>query len=498
MAHHSEDRRIDAEQDFHPAVNRREFLAGLAATSIIWPNGFGELYKIGRPESGCSAESAEAAWERVPQILARISAPSFPNREWNVRKFGAVGDNKTDCSKAFREAIAACHAGGGGKVIVPEGEYSTGAIRLLSGVNLEVQKGATIRFSRDPGAYPLVQTQWEGVELMNFSPFIYAWKEENIALTGEGALDGNSDCEHWWPWKGRKNCGWKPGDPVQEKDRNALFAMGEKNAPVEQRIFGIGHYLRPQFIQPNRCKNVLIEGLTLLNSPMWQVTPALCTNVTVRGLTIESSGPNTDGCDPASCRDVLIENCTFNTGDDCIAIKSGRNGDGRRVHVPSENIVIRGCHMKNGHGGVTIGSEISGGVRNVFVENCQMDSPHLDSAIRIKNNAMRGGTIENIHVRNINVGQVATAGLSIDFLYEEGAAGNYVPVVRCVDIRNLKVENTKYPVFLRGLKNAPIEDIRLTDCVFENTSQSSVVENASGVVLKGVRINGKLVEKLAS
>lgn len=498
MADDPEDRQIQGAPELNSAANRRQFLAGLAATGILLPKRFEGLLEMGAPESGCTAESAEAAWERVPQILARIRTPRFPNREWNVQKFGAVANNRTDCSGAFRDAIAACHAGGGGKVIVPEGEYSTGAIRLLSGVNLEVGKGATIRFRRDPAAYPLVATRWEGVELLNFSPLIYAWKEENIALTGEGTLDGNSDCEHWWPWKGRKNCGWKPGDVDQEKDRNALFAMGEKNVPVEERIFGNGHYLRPQFIQPNHCKNVLIEGLTLLNSPMWQVTPALCTNVIVRGLTIESSGPNTDGCDPAACRDVLIENCTFNTGDDCIAIKSGRNGDGRRVNVPSENIIIRGCRMKNGHGGVTIGSEISGGVRNVFVTDCQMDSPHLDSAIRIKNNAMRGGTIENIHVRNIQVGQVANAGLSIDFLYEEGAAGNFVPVVRCVDIRNMRVEHTKYPVFLRGLKNAPIEDIRLTDCDFENTSQSSLVENASGVVLKDVHINGKLVEKLAS
>jgi len=383
-------------------------------------------------------------------------------------------------------------------VVVPKGEYVTGALQLLSGVNLQVSKGATIRFSRDPRAYPLVFTRWEGVELMNFSPFLYAFKAENIAITGEGTLDGNSDCEHWWPWKGRPNCGWKQGDAEQSKDRNRLFEMAEQGVPVDQRVFGEGHYLRPQFIQPYQCKNVLMEGLTLRGSPMWQVTPALCTNVIVRNLNIDSPGPNTDGCDPDSCKDVLIENCLFNTGDDCIAIKSGRNADGRRVHVPSENIIIRGCQMKNGHGGVTIGSEISGDVRNVFVENCQMDSPQLDFALRIKNNAMRGGTIENIHVRNVDVGQVATAGLSIDFLYEEGAAGKFVPVVRNVDIKDLKVRKTRHAVFLRGLQNAPIDCVHLTDCIFENAAQPNIIENTRDISLEDVRVNGKLVEKPAS
>jgi polygalacturonase len=166
-----------------------------------------------------------------------------------------------------------------------------------------------------------------------------------------------------------------------------------------------------------------------------------------------------------------------------------------RRYMPSENIVIRGCRMKNGHGGVTIGSEISGGVRNVFVENCHMDSPHLDSAIRIKSNAMRGGTIENIFVRNVDVGEVAVAGLSIDFRYEEGAAGNFTPVVRDVELRNVNVHDTKYAVFLRGLPNAPIRNVRMTDCVFENAAQSSIVENALEISLENVRINGKTVEK---
>ena len=194
------------------------------------------------------------------------------------------------------------------------------------------------------------------------------------------------------------------------------FLRWPKAHTCQRESFRRGHYLRPQFIQPYRCKNVLLEGVTLKNSPMWQVYPVLCTNVTVRKMTItgadlnRESGPNTDGCDPESrALDVLIKDCNFNTGDDCIAIKAGRNEDGRRVNVRRKNIVIQDCHMQDGHGGVTIGSEISGGVRNVFAENCRMDSPRLDTRVRIKNNAMRGGLLENIHVRNIEVGEVAQA-----------------------------------------------------------------------------------------
>src|ERR1700722_2116294 len=260
-------------------------------------------------------------------------------------------------------------------------------------------------------------------ELMNYSPFIYAFEQETIAITGEGTIDGNCDCEHWRPWKGRTNCGWKSGDASQEKDRNHLFDMAERGVPVSQRVFDEGHYLRPQFIQPYRCKNVLIEDVRLFNSPMWQVHPVLCTNVTVRGLTISGFGPNTDGCDPESCTDVLGENCFFNTGDDCIAIKSGRNTDGRILDMPSQNTIIRDCRMKDDHGGVTVGSESSGGVRNVFSENCQMDSPHLDIAVRFKNNAMRGGLIENIFARNIDIGEVATACILSRLLLRRGRSG---------------------------------------------------------------------------
>jgi polygalacturonase len=329
---------------------------------------------------------------------------------------------------------------------------------------------------------------------MNFSPFIYAFEQRDIAITGSGTIDGNCDCEHWWPWKGRTNCGWKKGDPDQDADRNNLLAMIERGIPVNERVFGPGHYLRPQFIQPYRSENVLIEGVKLLNAPMWQVHPVLCTNVTIKDLYVQVSslGPNTDGCDPESCKDVLITNCYFDTGDDCIAIKAGRNADGRRLHTPSENIVIQKCRMKNGHGGITIGSEISGGVRNVFAEDCKLDSPELDFAVRLKNNAMRGGLLENIFVRNLEVGQVAKAAVTIDFYYEEGENGKFTPVVRNVVIKNMKMKKAEYALYLRGFKTAPIKDVAILDCDFGGVAKPNLLENAEGISIRNVKINGKV------
>src|SRR5580658_2468187 len=298
-------------------------------------------------------------------VVSNTKAPVFAEREFDISKFGAVEGGKKDSTEAIAKAIAACAAAGGGRVVVPEGVFLTGAIHLKSGVNLHVTKNATLLFNRDPKLYlPVVFTRWEGTECMNYSAFLYAFEQTNIAISGEGTLDGNADCDHWWNWSGKGGCG-KKGEPTQAVARNALMAAGDKDVPVKDRVYGEGSWLRPNFIQPYRCTNVLIEGVTIRNSPMWEINPVLSKNVTVRNVKIASHGPNNDGCDPESSSDVLIENCEFDTGDDCIAIKSGRNRDGRRVAVPSQNIIVRNCVMKDGHGGVTIGSEASGDVRNI-------------------------------------------------------------------------------------------------------------------------------------
>ncbi|MGZ8455295.1 MAG: glycoside hydrolase family 28 protein [Gemmatirosa sp.] len=445
------------------------------------------------PRASASASGA-TGWDLVPEILGRIVPPTFAARDFDVTQYGAVGDGRTDCTAAIRRAIDACHAAGGGRVVVPAGRFLTGPVHLRSNVNLHVRKDATLAFSQDPRAYlPAVLTRWEGMELMGYSPLVYAFEQTNVAVTGEGTLDGQADTTHWWPWKGGKEDGWREGMPTQKPERDRLMAMVEAGTPVAQRVFAEDSKLRPQFIQPYRCRNVLIEGVTILRSPMWEIHPVLCTNVTVRGVRIETHGPNNDGCDPESCRDVLIEDCYFDTGDDCIAIKSGRNADGRRIGVPSENIVIRNCRMKDGHGGVTIGSEISGGVRNVFAERCQMDSPNLDRALRFKNNAMRGGVLEHVYMRDVTVGTVADAVLSVDLYYEEGQQGPFVPVVRDVELLRVTSRKSRYGLYMRAYAKSEISDVRVIDCRFDGVERGNVTEGVRGLVLRDVLMNGQAV-----
>jgi polygalacturonase len=432
--------------------------------------------------SGGCVSQTNTGWGEIDKILSRVKAPQFPAKDFNVTDYGAAGDGKTDCTRAINKAISAANKAGGGRVVVPAGTFLTGEIYLKSNVNFYISQDAVVKFSTDPNQYlPAVFTRWEGVECMNYSPLIYAYKEKNIAVTGKGTLDGQGSFDNWWKWT----------SVLQGKDRKELFAQGQAGVPVRKRLYG-GKYLRPTMLEPYKCRNILIEGIKIINSPFWHIHPVLSQNVIVRNVTVEGMGPNNDGCDPESCKDVLIEGCFFNTGDDCIAIKSGRNNDARRVNVPSENIVIRDCIMKAGHGGVAIGSEMTGGARNIFVEKCIMDDPELDRAIRLKTNAVRGGFIENVYVRDINVGQVKEAVLLIDFFYSDVEKGDYKPVVRNINMENVTSRKSKYALFLRGFEDAPITDVRLKNCTLDNVANPDVISNVKNLVLENVTINGKL------
>jgi polygalacturonase len=463
-------------------ITRRRFLQHAA--------GAGPALLLRRPLAGFAFRQAGAAdpWARADAIVKGITTPRFPSRDFDITTHGAVGDGAKPCTDAIRQAIAACRAAGGGRVVVPAGRFLTGPIRLQSGVDLHLTEKATLAFSGDHREYlPVVLTRWEGVELMNYSPFIYAFEAENIAVTGTGTLDGQADAQHWWDWRAAGPAAKARQFPARER----LMKLQASGVPVAERIFGDGHFLRPNFIQPYRSRTVLIEGVTILNSPMWEIHPVLCRGVTVRGVTVRSHGPNNDGCDPESCRDVLIDGCTFDTGDDCIALKSGRNDDGRRLNVPVENVVIRNCSMKDGHGGVVIGSEISGGARNVFAEACRMDSPQLDRALRIKTNSVRGGTIEGIYLRDVTIGQVAEAVVTINFFYEEGDAGTFPPVVRDVHLQNVTSRKSEYALLLRGYERAPITNVRLSDCRFDGVAKPDVLEHVKGLEFDNVTVNGQ-------
>lgn len=430
-------------------------------------------------------------WDRVPRILQQIHEPRFPNRDFPITDFGAPTDGKGDCTVAINKAIEACNAAGGGRVVVSAGQWHTGAIRLRSNVNLHLSEGATLLFSTDPAQYlPAVLTKWEGIDCYNYAPFIYAFEQENIAITGKGTLDGQSSYENWWGWV-KKSQTQKANPSLQRGSREKLHAQLNASAPISDRVYGAGHYLRPNFIQPYRCRNVLIEGVRIVRSPMWEIHPVFCTNVIVRGLDIFSHGPNNDGCDPESSRNVLIENCTFDTGDDCIAIKSGRNNDGRRWLMPSENLVIRGCTMKDGHGGTVVGSEISGSCRNVFTEDCRMDSPNLDRALRLKTNAVRGGILENVFMRNVEIGRVAEAILTIDFKYEEGESGSHYPIVRNIVMENVTSKSAPRVLSIIGYAKSPIRDVKLINCTFSGVEGDDRIQHVEGLQRLNVKIDRK-------
>lgn len=434
-----------------------------------------------------------SVWDKeYKQLEQNIREPEFKAQDFPITKYGAsLKATAAKNQKAINKAIDACSKAGGGRVTVPQGTWNTGAITLKSHVNLVIEKGATLLFAFDRSLYPLVPTRWEGLDCWNYQPLIYAYKATDIGITGEGTIDGNGSDETWWLMSGKRPKSAETVVPEKQQNpggRALLLEMAEDGVDMDQRKFGMGKGLRPQLINLNQCDGILIEGVTMLRSPFWVMHPLLSKNITVRKVKVWNEGPNGDGCDPESCENVLIEDCVFHTGDDCIAIKSGRNADGRAgatgrfAGIPSKNIIIRNCVMEDGHGGVVIGSEISGGCQNVYVENCQMDSPNLERVLRIKTNPCRGGVIENVYFRNVEVGQCREAVLKINLDYEpkEVCCRGYNPTVRNVYMENVTCKKSKYGVMIVALKDVTnVYNVQLKDCHF------------TGVTTKPVYITGK-------
>lgn len=471
-------------------LNRRVFLQSMAAAAAV-PAFTGLLpnaVAMSRPPKA----QYNGPWARVPKILSAIKLPAIPARDFNLKELGAKGEGE-DASEFFAAAVEASRKAGGGRIVVPAGKYRTGPIHLVSNTELHVEEGAEIHFIPDPERYlPAVKTRWEGMEMMGYSPLIYAHKCENVALTGNGLIDGGADCDTWWPWKGKNGkCdnSSNEGD-TQHPARAKLMEEMEAGVPVADRHYAEGSFLRPPLVQFYECNNVLIEGVTLENSPFWVIHPVLCEGLTVRGVTTRSHGPNSDGCDPESCKNVLIEDCLFDNGDDCIAIKSGRNADGRRVNVPTENVIVRNCQMRDGHGGLVLGSEISGGVHNVFLEDCVMSSPHLERGLRIKTNAMRGGNIHDIYVRNLTIGQVKDV-IVINFYYEEGDKGDFDPNVYNIQVENLICKEANRAFHIRGFERAPIRGLQISDSRIDQAASLGVIEEVTGLTVSNVSINGE-------
>lgn len=429
-----------------------------------------------------------AGWDdnEYKRIEQSIQLPKIAERQFLITSFGAkTTATAAQNQKAINRVISLVSKKGGGKVIIPKGTWNTGAIELKSHVNLVLEEGATLHFAFEPKLYPLVRTSWEGLACWNYSPCIYAYKATDIAITGKGTIDGGGNNDTFWQWNGSPRFGYKEGVTKESQklgSRSKLLKMAEDGVPFDERKFGMGYGLRPQLVNMVHCERILIKDVKMINSPFWVIHPLLSKNITVDGVYVWNEGPNGDGCDPEACENVLIQNCVFHTGDDCIAIKSGRNNDGRLWNQPSKNIIIRNCKMEDGHGGVVIGSEISGGCENVYAENCVMDSPHLERILRIKTNNCRGGQVQNINMRNVVVGQCKEAVVKINLDYErkEICYRGFEPIVNNVNVENVTCQKSDYGVLIVGrdsLEN--VYDINIKNCKF------------NGVVKEPVKITGK-------
>jgi polygalacturonase len=411
-------------------------------------------------------------------ILRRIVPPTFPPRVFDVTQFGAVGDGQTDCRAAFARAVHAANAAGGGRVLVPAGRWRMdGPIHLKSNVELHLAEGATVRFSADPQHYlPLVLTRWEGTECFNYSPFVYAYQANNVAITGPGTLDGNGAAEF---------AGWRQR---QDADVNRLRQMGIDGVPVHERVFGPGHWLRPGMVVFFACRNVLFEGFRLIDSPFWSVHTVGCQNVTARGLRITSHNPNNDGIDPESSVDVLVEKCVFDTGDDCIAIKSGRDQDGWRVGQASENIVVRDCDFTSLKAALCLGSEMSGGIRNVYLRDVRVDRTY--TGIYFKTNLDRGGSIRHVRIRDVPIGQ-AEIFINFTTAYQGYRGGQHPPDVGDVRIENVTCERANTGIRIVGVPESPIRDVQLRNVTLASTPAPHEIRHVQGFAARDVRINGE-------
>lgn len=445
-----------------------------------------------------------AGWneEEYKQIEQSIQLPKINGRKFLITSFGAKPTaTAAQNQKAINRTISLASQKGGGCVIIPQGVWKTGAVELKSHVNLVIEEGATLQFVFDTNLYPLVHTSWEGLECWNYSPCIYAYGATDIALTGKGTIDGGGSNDTWWPMNGNPHYGYQEGITTECQrlgSRARLLKQAEDGVDFNERKFGKGQGLRPQLVNFVRSERILIKDVKMINSPFWVMHPLLSKNITVDGVYVWNEGPNGDGCDPEACENVLIQNCIFHTGDDCIAIKSGRNNDGRLWNQPSKNIIIRNCKMEDGHGGVVIGSEISGGCENVYAENCVMDSPNLDRILRIKTNNCRGGLIQNINMRKITVGQCKEAVVKINLDYEpkEICYRGFEPTVRKVYVEDVTCQKSNYGVLIIGRDQVEnVTDITIKNCKFDGVQKEPVkiTGKTKNVKFDNLFVNGSLV-----
>ena len=465
-------------------------------------------------------------YEGLPFDMPQVTAPVFPDNEVNLKDFGAKGDGSSLCTEAFANAIAALEKQGGGRLTVPQGVWYTGPITLKSNINLHLEKGAVILFSPDLDLYPLVDASFEGLDTRRCQSPISGYGLVNVAITGDGVIDGNG--EYWRPvrrekvtdkqWREFTSRGgafknpkfWFPSEGALKGD-----SMANMNVPTgvrsEAEWNSIKRYLRPVMVNLVKCKNVWLNGVIFQNSPAWNVHPLMCENVLVENVQVRNPAfaQNGDGIDIESCKNVLVVNSTFDVGDDGICIKSGKDEDGRRRGVPCENVIVNGCTVFKGHGGFVVGSEMSGGVRNIQVSDCQFLG--TDVGLRFKSTRGRGGVVEDIYISNISMFDIQTDAITFDLYYggksaveslEDGdeakkkdavkfAVDETTPCFRDINISHVVCRRARRAAYFNGLPEMPVANIVIRDLEVNNAKEGIVVNNTAGVTLDNISVSAE-------
>ncbi|GAC1307577.1 MAG: exopolygalacturonase PelB [Mucilaginibacter sp.] len=420
----------------------------------------------------------------VNQILKNIKPPEFKSDTYSITSYGAIADGKTDCKAVLDKVISLCSVNGGGRVIIPKGMFFiAGPVVLKSHVDLHFEDGAELTFSANDKDYlPAVVTLWEGTELYNYCPLFYAYQCSDIAITGHGKINGSAS-KNFAKWR-----------PQRSAEQNKLRQMGTDGTPVYQRVFGDGGHLPPDMLQFFGCKNVLIEGISIVDAPYWIIHPVLCNNVTVQDVLINSMNLNNDGCDPEMCTNILIQRCNFTTGDDGVAIKAGRDQDGWRIGQPTENVIVRDCIFNSKTNGLCIGSEMSAGVRNVYMYNVHIT--RCLSAIYFKSNLDRGGFIENIHVNDVQCDSARSAFIRFENNYHGSRGGHYPTLFSNYDIHDVTCARSgEVGIYAVGVQGNPLKNIALKNVTVMHTPKDEIIDNAEHLTYSNVSVNGHILAK---
>lgn len=462
-------------------IRRRDFLRTGLAAAAFGASRRGWARPIGGHES--LAQPQSSGWAQVPGILASIVPPTFPDRDFVITDFSATGNPEANCAPALAAAIKACNRAGGGRVVVPAGTWvSKGPIHLLSNVNLYLEDGANLTFGAKPKDYlPLQLVRWQGIRCYNYSPLIYAYQQQNIAVTGSGSFNGQGK-EIWNKWT-----------KISNPDVALLQEMAEDGVPVEERRFGAGRYLRPAMFAPYDCQNILVQGVTFQDSPFWTMQPTFCTNVTIQDVTVTPGAENDDGCDPDSCMNVLVAGCNFSTVDDNISIKAGVLPDA--LGLPGcENIVVQNCNcLRSAWSGLTVGSQIGGTIRNVFMEDCTVNN--CINAHFIKGHANFGGAVENIYFRSNQVYTCDSIFAALPDAYK-GSGTLGPPAFSNLNMEEVTcLESAFLPLSFLGDPSLPINGVNLSNIAINATKSSQVYQivntidfAASDITLNGIPV----------